>query len=92
MKDIIRALYNGILAPADKSLMSNPAIKKKADRSEEIEEKLDTVINGEAKMLLEELVELQTDITILAGEDRFTDGFKIGVRIAFESLCDKNRR
>jgi len=92
MKDIIRALYNGTLAPADKSLMSNSAIKKKADRSEKIEEKLDTVINGEAKMLLEELVELQTDIAILAGEDRFTDGFKIGVRIAFESLCDKNRR
>ena len=91
MKDIIRALYNGTLAPADKSLMSNPAIKKKTDRSEEIEEKLNTVISGEAKKLLEELVEFQTDIVILAGEDRFTDGFKMGVRVAFESLCDKER-
>lgn len=92
MKDIIRALYNGTLAPADKNLMSNPNIKKNTDRSEEIEEKLNTIINEEAKMLLEELVELQTDIVILAGEDRFTDGFKMGVRTVFESLCDKIRR
>ncbi|HBR03690.1 MAG TPA: hypothetical protein DD738_13895 [Ruminiclostridium sp.] len=92
MKDIIRALYNGTLSPADKNLMSNPDIKKKTVRLVEIEERLDTLISGEAKKLFEELAELQTDIVILAGEDRFTDGFKMGVRIATESLYDKNRR
>ena len=92
MKDIIRALYNGTLSPADKNLMSNPDIKKKTARLVEIEERLDTLISGEAKKLFEELAELQTDIVILAGEDRFTDGFKMGVRIATESLYDKNRR
>jgi len=92
MKSIIREMYNGNLAPADKSLMSNPKLKKKMDIAGEIEDKLEFILNDEAKKLLTELIEVYTDISILNGEERYIDGFKMGMRFAVESLTKKGRR
>jgi hypothetical protein len=90
MKSIIRELYNGNLSPADKTLSSNPKLKKKMDAAGEIEDKLASLLDGENKKLFEELCEIQTDITIMNGEERYIDGFKMGMRIAVESLSDKD--
>lgn len=86
---IIREFYNGNLSPADKSISNNPRLKEKMNRAYELEERLESLINGESKKLFHELYEIQTDIAILNGEERYIDGFKIGMRIAVESLFDE---
>lgn len=89
MKSIIRELYNGNLSPADKPLYKNPKLKKKMDQAEELEERLQKALDEPRLQMLEEFSKIQTDIVILNGEERFTDGFKMGMRFAVESLTDK---
>lgn len=92
MKSIIREMYHGNLAPADKPLWKNPKLKKLMDQSGDIEDQIDDMLEGESKKLFSELCTLQIDIAILNGEERFTDGFKMGMRLAFESLkVDKEK-
>lgn len=88
MKSIIHELYSGNIAPADKPLYKNPKLKTKMGRAADIEEQLRKLLDGPAQQLFEEFSEIQTDITILDGEERFTDGFKLGMRFAAESLTD----
>ena len=92
MKSIIKELYRGNLAPADKPLWKNPKLKKLMDQSGDLEDQLDAMMEGEAKKLFEEYCTLQTDIAILNGEERFTDGFKMGMRMALESLADDKEK
>lgn len=90
MKSLIHELYAGNLAPADKPLYKNPKLKTKMDRAADMEEQLRKLLDGQSRQLFEEFSEIQTDITILDGEERFTDGFKLGMRLAVESLSDKD--
>ena len=88
MKSILQTLYNGELSPVDKTMLSNPKLKAKTDMAVEIEESLIRRLDIESKNLFEALSEIQADMAIISGEERFVDGFKMGMRIAMESIFD----
>ena len=85
---ILRDLYYGILAPADKGPLTNPELRAAMDTVAGGEDQIEQLLEGEVKEQFQGLCDSYAELTKLTGEDRFIDGFKLAMRIACESLFE----
>ena len=85
-KSVIKMLYYGELSPVDKGPLSNPELRAAMDAVADGEDKIEQMLDGEAKLQFQGLCDSYAELTKLTGEDRFIDGFKLAMRIACESL------
>ena len=89
-KSIIRELVFSGKCYADKINMSDNETYTKS--CEELEQKLKKLCEGMSKTekynTMWDFSSLQADIEIVTSEDYFIEGFKLGMRIAVQSLLD----
>jgi hypothetical protein len=83
---LLKELYHGNLAPADKGCLNNPKLRHLMDIAANSEEKLLELLDGEARDLFVEFAEAQTDISYMSNMERYIDGFCMGIRLAIEVL------
>ncbi|MBE6674087.1 MAG: hypothetical protein E7596_03150 [Ruminococcaceae bacterium] len=88
MKDNIKNLYRGNIFPTEKCGMSNNEIKRLSRLLNNCFEELKAILPENNLPLLQHLEELSTDLSIQYYEEFFTEGFKLGFRLAAEAFLD----
>lgn len=77
-------MYHGNLNPVAKAVAQGSAYQKAMHRLTDLEEKLTVLLDAEQRKLLQDFVSTQGELNYISGEERFTDGFRIGARIMLE--------
>ena len=86
MRDTLENLYFGNITPNDQIVKSGTALKKAMEQSAECEEKLTALLEGKEKTLLLRLLNAENEISSTMALENFILGFRLGMRIAIESL------
>lgn len=87
-KSILKELYYGNLAPADKGPLDNPELRAAMDAVADGEDRMEQLLEDGNKEQFQGLCDSYAELTKLTGEDRFILGFKLAMRIACESLSE----
>lgn len=86
MRDMLENLYFGNITPNDQNVRSGTALKKAMEQSAECEEKLTALLEDKEKTLLLRLINAENEIGSTMALENFILGFRLGMRIAMESL------
>ena len=81
---ILSELYHGNLNPVAKSVVQGSAYQKAMHQLSDIEEKLMARLDEEQQKLLQDFISAQGELNYISGEERFTDGFRMGSRMMLE--------
>ena len=90
MKNILEDLYYGSITPCDTRPVSGSALEKSLRRAAECEENLTQRLSGTEQTLLLELIDAHDEITGTIAIEKFILGFRLGMRLAVESLTDND--
>jgi len=83
---ILSELYQGNLNPVAKSVVQGSDYQKAMQKISALEEKLMEQLNDEQRKLLQEYISEQMKLNTISGEERFTDGFRMGAKMILEIL------
>lgn len=86
---ILGELYHGNVNPVEKSVVQGSAYQKAMRRLSDLEEELAVQLGEEQKKLLQAFITSQGELNYISGEERFTEGFRLGARIMLE-IFDKD--
>ena len=86
MRDTLENLYFGNITPNEQDITPGSVLADAMDRAEQCEEKLTTLLEGEEKTLLLRLLNMENEISSTMALENFILGFRLGMRIAIESL------
>ena len=81
---ILSELYHGNLNPVAKTVVPGSEFQKWQCKVSNLEEKLIAQMNGHQQQLLQDFITAQGELNYISGEERFTDGFRMGARIMLE--------
>lgn len=81
---ILSKLYHGNINPVVKSVVQGSAYQKAMHRLTDLEEKLTALLDKEQQTLLQDFISVQGELNYISGEERFTDGFRMGARMMLE--------
>ena len=90
-RDTLEDLYFGNITPNEQDITPGSVLADAMDRAEQCEEKLTALLEGEEKTLLLRLLNAENEICSTMALENFILGFRLGMRIAIESL-DEGRR
>ncbi len=83
---ILRELWRGNIAPMERSVRPESDYKKVSlEVCKEMDRFLE-MLTPEEKKQLEDINDLRSDMTLLAEEDSFIRGFRLGARIIMEVM------
>ena len=86
MKKILEDFYNGHISPVDKGCLNNPQLLRFMNIIADNEEILLDILEGESKELFVALSEAYTEMDSMIALEKYTDGFRMGMRLAVEAL------
>ena len=86
MRDTLENLYFGAITPNERQTRPNSSLQKAMEQSEECEEKLTARLEEQDKVLLRRLSNAENEIGSTMSLENFILGFRLGMRIAIESL------
>ena len=86
MRDTLENLYFGNITPNEQDITPGSVLADAIDRAEQYEEKFTTLLEGEEKTLLLQLLNAENEISSTMALENFILGFRLGMRIAIESL------
>ena len=86
MRDTLENLYFGNITPNEQDITPGSVLADAIDRAEQCEEKFTTQPAGEHKPLLLQLLHAENQLTSTMALENFILGFRLGMRIAIESL------
>ena len=81
---ILSELYHGNINPVAKSVVQGSDYQKAMCRISSLEEKLMAQLDEEQQKLLQDFISAQGELNYISGEERFTDGFRMGARMILE--------
>lgn len=81
---MLRELYHGNLNPVAKSVVQGSGYQKAMQKISDLEEKLMEQLDDEQRKLLQEYISEQMKLNTISGEERFTDGFRMGAKMILE--------
>lgn len=81
---ILSDLYHGNINPVAKSVVQGSAYQKAMHQLNDLEEKLMAQLDEEQQKLLQDFMSVQGELNYISGEERFTDGFRMGARMILE--------
>ena len=81
---ILSELYHGNLNAFAKSVVQGSDYQKAMQKISALEEKLMEQLNDEQRKLLQEYISEQMKLYTISGEERFTDGFRMGAKMILE--------
>ena len=86
MRDTLENLYFGKITPNEQDITPGSVLAGAMDRAEQCEENLTALLEGEEKTLLLRLLNAENEISSTMALENFILGFRLGMRIAIESL------
>lgn len=84
----LRELWLGNISPAERFVRSGSEYKETAKKLSDEMDKLMDAISPEAKKQIETNENLRADLTVLANEDFFLYGFRLGARLMLDVVGD----
>ena len=87
---IFYSLYYGAVSPWENSnLFNSKEYKDTLTNATELQEKLIAELNDDNKKLLDEFLKTDAKVGSFFEEEKFKDGFILGVRLMIETFTDK---
>ena len=86
MRETLEDLYYGNITPCDRQIRSGTPLMKAMEQSQECEEQLTKLLDGEAHSLLLRLINTENEIGSTMALENFILGFRLGVRMILEAL------
>ena len=86
MRDTLENLYFGKITPNEQDFTPDSVLAGAMYRAEQCEERLTARLEGEEKTLLLRLLNAENEISSTMALENFILGFRLGMRIAIESL------
>ena len=86
MTKTLKGLYYGNLTLFDHPIPSSSPIRKLSAHLTQCEIKLKERLDGEEKVLLEDILKTQQDMDGVTAEENFILGFRLGVQLMAECL------
>ncbi len=83
---LLSELYNGNLCPIAKKVVQGSEYQKCMNELAEIEEKFSSKLDAEEKEKLQDFVTAQGKLSCINGEERFTQGFRMGAKLILEIM------
>ena len=90
MRDTLENLYFGNITPNEQDITPGSVLANAIDRAEQCEEKLTTLLEGEEKTLLLQLLNAENEINSTMALENFVLGFRLGMRMTIEALDEDN--
>ena len=85
---VLQELWRGNITPSERFVRSGSEYKKIAGKLSDEMDRLMEAISPEARKQLENLGNLRADMTMLANEDYFIYGFRLGARLILDIVGD----
>ena len=85
---LLEQLWRGNIAPSERYIRSNSEYKKVSQVFCDTAEKMEKELTAEGKQLWREVENLRSDMTMLAEEDIFIYGFRMGARMILDVIGD----
>ena len=85
---LLEQLWRGNLAPSERYIRSNSEYKKATQAFCDAAEKMEKELTPEGKKHWREVADRQSDMTMLAEEDIFIYGFRMGARMILDIIGD----
>ena len=86
MRKTLEELFYGNLTPTEQQITPDSPLQQAMDQAEEYEEKLTALLEGEEKTMLLRLLNAENEIGSTLALENFILGFRLGMRLAIESL------
>ena len=86
MRETLEDLYYGNITPYDRQIRSGTSLMKAMEQSQECEEKLTELLEGEAHSLLLRLINAENEIGSTLALENFILGFRLGAHLILEGL------
>ena len=86
MRETLEDLYYGNITPYDRQIRSGTSLMKAMEQSQECEEKLTKLLEGETHSLLLRLINAENEIGSTLALENFILGFRLGTRLTLEAL------
>ena len=81
---ILSRLYHGNLNPVAKGVVPGSEFQKWQREVSDLEEKLIAQLDEQQQRLLQDFITAQGNLLYISGEERFTDGFRMGAKMILE--------
>ena len=88
----LQELWRGNITPAERFVRSGSEYKETAKKLSDEMDKLMEAISPEVRKQVEAIDNLRADMTVLANEDYFLYGFRLGARLGKASAVGDNRQ
>ena len=85
-RETLEDLYYGNITPYDRQIRSSTSLMKAMEQSQECEEQLTKLLEGEAHSLLLRLINAENEIGSTLALENFILGFRLGTRLTLEAL------
>lgn len=85
---VLQELWRGNITPSERFVRSGSEYKKIAGKLSDEMDRLMDAISPEARKQLENIGNLRADMTVLANEDYFIYGFRLGARLILDIVGD----
>ena len=85
---VLQELWRGNITPSERFVRSGSEYKKIAGKLSDEMDRLMEAISPEARKQLENIGNLRADMTVLANEDYFICGFRMGAILMLDVLGD----
>ena len=85
---VLQELWRGNITPSERFVRSGSEYKKIAGKLSDEMDRLMEAIPPEARKQLENIGNLRADMTVLANEDYFIYGFRLGARLILDIVGD----
>ena len=84
---LLEQLWRGNIAPSERYIRSNSEYKKASQAFYDAAEKMTEELTPEGKKYWEAVANYQSDMTMLAEEDIFIYGFRMGASMILDVVC-----
>ena len=85
---VLQELWRGNITPSERFVRSGSEYKKIAGELSDEMDRLMEMISPEVRKQLENIGNLRADMTVLANEDYFIYGFRLGARLILDIVGD----
>ena len=81
---MLRELYRGKVAPAEKNIIPGSDFHKQQQKLVELEKEIEAMLGGQEKEKFHAYLTVQNSLLYSIGEERFIDGFRMGAKFILE--------
>lgn len=86
MRETLEDLYYGNITPCDRQIRSDTSLMKAMEQSQECEEQLTKLLEGEVTVRQPRLINAENEIGSTLALENFILGFRLGTRLILEAL------